>query len=464
MTSLDSLDGEGADLDRPGLLVVDDDDDIREQMRWALDFDYTVSEAADRQSAIDHQQARPCSLVTLDIGLPPAVDGNEEGFAALEALLRLDPSTKIIVITGKSDHETALGAIERGAFDFMQKPVDIEELRVIMRRALHLQRLERKLAETRSQASDGFEGILGTSGPLQKVFRTVEHVSRSSAPILILGESGTGKELVARAIHNHSSRRGGPFVAINCAALPESLLESELFGHEKGAFTGAQSRRAGHFELAEGGTLFLDELGELSLSVQVKLLRFLQELVVVRVGGRDEIKVDTRLIAATNADLKHAISAGKFREDLYYRLAIVTITMPALRERPEDILPLARAFLERDLHAEGRTPKRFSKDAERALECYPWPGNVRQLENHVRRAALMAQGAQISIEDLQLPDGAATIPVAATTLRAAREAVERELIRSTLERNAGNISRSAKELGVSRPTLHELINKYQLRR
>jgi two-component system NtrC family response regulator len=454
--------GEGQLGELPRLLIVEDDDDMREQMQWALCSDYELAQAADQASAIERQQEFKAPLVTLDLGLPPHVDGASEGFAVLEALLRLDRNAKVIVITGKSDNETAVGAIERGAFDFLHKPVDLEELRVVLRRAHYLGRLEGKLTSSKP-AARGFQGIFGGSASMQQVYATIQQVAGSSAPVLVLGESGTGKELAARAIHREGPRRDGPFVALNCAALPESLLESELFGHEKGAFTGAAQRRQGHLELAQEGTLFLDELGELPLSVQVKLLRFLQELVVVRVGGREEIKVDTRLIAATNVDLKGAIAAGKFREDLYYRLAIVTIQMPALRERPHDILPLAEAFLVRDLLAEGKVSKRFDADAKRALQSYAWPGNVRQLENHVRRAALMAEGQQVTVDDLKLPD-APQLQVAATTLRAAREAVERQLISETLLKHAGNVSRSAKELGVSRPTLHELLNKYKLRR
>jgi two-component system NtrC family response regulator len=356
--------------------------------------------------------------------------------------------------------------VERGAADFVTKPVELDELRVILRRALRLHELERKLRQAGpSVGGDGFEGMLGTSPPMRAVFRTIDQVAVSSAPVLVLGESGTGKELVARAVHERSTRSDGPFVAINCAVFSESLLESELFGHEKGAFTGAQAQRPGHFEMASGGTLFLDELGEMPLPTQVKLLRFLQELVVVRVGGREEIKVDTRLVAATQVDLKQAIAAGRFREDLYYRLAIVTIEVPPLRERRRDILPMARAFLDRDLLAESRSPKTFSSAAAIAIESYPWPGNVRQLENHVRRAALLAQGAQVTVEDLRLPSAASVESLSpGTTLRAAREATERELIRAALERHGGNVSRSAKELGISRPTLHELINKYKLRR
>ncbi len=452
-------------LQLPKLLIVEDDAEMREQMRWAFASDYEVYEAADRESALAEQQRVRAPLVTLDLGLPPNSDGFEEGFATLEALLRMDASTKVIVITGKSEEEAALGAIEHGAHHFLHKPVVLDELEVILKHALPLQRLDQTLREAHPAASQSFEGILGSSPGMRSIFDTIDQVAGSSAPVLVLGESGTGKELIARAIHRRSSRRDGPFVAINCAVFSEGLLESELFGHEKGAFTGAQTQRPGHFEVADGGTLFLDELGEMPLATQVKLLRFLQELVVVRVGGRQEIKVDTRVIAATNVDLKNSIAGGKFREDLYYRLAIVTIDVPALRDRREDILPLAQTFLERDLLAEGKAPKAFAPSAREALERYAWPGNVRQLENHVRRAALMAKGSQVTVEDLRLPTSGqfnAVRPVA-TTLRAAREATERELIRATLERHGGNISRSAKELGVSRPTLHDLVQKYKLK-
>ncbi len=450
---------------QPKLLIVEDDDEMREQMRWAFASDYEVFEASDREAAVAEQRRIRAPLVTLDLGLPPNTDGYEEGFATLEALLRLDSSTKVVVITGKSEQEAALGAVERGAHHFLNKPVDLDELLVILRHALTLQRLDQALREQRPAADGGFEGMLGTSEEMQRIFHTVEQVAASSAPVLVLGESGTGKELIARAVHRRSDRSRGPFVAINCAVFSEGVLESELFGHEKGAFTGAQTQRQGHFELADGGTLFLDELGEMPLATQVKLLRFLQEFVVVRVGGRQEIKVDARVIAATNTDLKKGIADGKFREDLYYRLAIVSIDVPALRERRNDILPLAQSFLERDLQAEGKSPRTFSAGAREALERYTWPGNVRQLENHVRRAALMSRGNQITVEDLRLPTSGqfATVAPQAVTLRAAREATERELIRSTLEKHGGNISRSAKELGVSRPTLHSLIQKHGLK-
>jgi two-component system NtrC family response regulator len=449
----------------PRLLIVEDDDEMREQMRWAFAGDYEVFEAADRDSAIAEQRRVRAPLVTLDLGLPPNTDGYEEGFSTLEALLRFDDLTKVIVITGKSEKDAALGAIERGAHHFLNKPVNIDELGIILRHALAKHGLDRTLREVHPTADGAFEGMLGTSEGMRRIFRTVEQVAASSAPVLVLGESGTGKELIARAIHRRSDRSSGPFVAINCAVFSEGVLESELFGHEKGAFTGAQTQRPGHFELADGGTLFLDELGEMPLATQVKLLRFLQEFVVVRVGGRQEIKIDARVIAATNANLKALIAKGGFREDLYYRLAIVSIEVPALRERRNDILPMAQAFLVRDLQAEGKAPRTFSASAREALERFTWPGNVRQLENHVRRAALMSCGSQVTVEDLKLPTSGQFPAVASqtTTLRAARDIAERELIRSTLERHGGNISRSARELGVSRPTLHSLIQKHGLK-
>jgi two-component system NtrC family response regulator len=433
-------------------------------MKWALVGDYDVREAGDRHQALSLQSEWAAPLVTLDMGLPPHPDLAVEGLATLESLLELHPSTKVVVITGKSDAATALGAVERGAFDYLQKPVELDDLRVILRRALHLHGLGEQLRVAQARiAEPALGGMIGQSPEMQAVFSIVKRAASSAVPVLILGESGTGKELVARAIHAASPRRGGPFVAINCSAIPESLIESELFGHEKGAFTGAQGQKKGLFEGASGGTLFLDELGELPLSAQAKLLRFLQDFMVVRVGGREEIKVDARLIAATNVDLGAAVTAKSFREDLYYRVAIVSIKLPALRERGDDTLLIAQAILDRQCQAEGKSLKGFTREAMRAIQLFPWPGNVRQLENHVKRAVVMAEGPRVTVQDLQLPP-APEAGGEGNTLRAARDAVERDLVQRTLNKHKGNVSRAAVELGISRPTLHELITKHQIKR
>lgn len=394
--------------------------------------------------------------------------------ATLTALLGIDRSIKVIIVSGQSDRENAVRAIGAGAYDFLCKPVDAEQLRLLLQRGLYVSGLEQEYRNLQNeQRPDMFEGILGSSEAMHEVFRVVRKVARSSAPILILGESGTGKEMVANAIHRSGLGEGKPFVAINCNAIPENLIESELFGYEKGAFTGAIGRKSGLIETAAGGTLFLDEIGDLPPPVQVKLLRFLQEKTIQRVGGREEIEVETRVLAATHVDLQKAIREGRFREDLFFRLAVVTCKLPPLRERQGDLLLLARDFLRRFAAQDGREGLGFSPEAETSLMGHAWPGNVRELQNRVQRAVIMAEGNRVTAEDLELeePGGGpashaaasgmgATIDVSkAGGLREARETLDRELVTQALERHRKNISAAAKDLGVSRPTFYELMNK-----
>jgi two-component system NtrC family response regulator len=440
----------------PTLLIVDDDEGIREQLKWALAREYQIVMAEDRPNALTaFRQHRPLAAL-LDLGLPPSIGDTREGFATLSEILALDPLTKIIVITGQSDKRHALEAIGQGAYDFLCKPVELDDLRVILKRVFQVAAMEREyraLQAREQQSPDAFEGMVGTSARMQDIFATIRKVAATEAPVLIMGESGTGKEMAAQAIHRRSQRKDGPFVAINCAAIPENLLESELFGHEKGSFTGAHAQRPGRIETAANGTLFLDEIGDLPLQLQVKLLRFLQEQTIERVGGRKTIQVDTRVVAATNADLQSAIASGKFREDLYYRLAVVVMRIPPLRERPGDVAVLANAFLRRFASANDREGVGFSASALAAIERHAWPGNVRELENRVKRAVIMAEGQRIAAHDLELEDR----PL--RTLKEAREEVERELILRALERHNGKIAPAATDLGISRPTFYELMEK-----
>jgi two-component system NtrC family response regulator len=453
--------------DGPKLLIVDDDDAIRTQMKWALAQDYTVLLAEDRPSALTVMKKECPLVVTLDLGLPPRPRDPEEGLQTLAELLEHNPAVKVVVITGQTEKENALQAIGQGAYDFLCKPIEIGELRGILRRALHVARLEyehRELQQQHAQEgeSGSFEGMLGGSPQMRGVFSTIRKVAPTDASVLIVGESGTGKELAARAIHQRSDRARGPFVAINCGAIPDTLLESELFGHEKGAFTGAHVQRKGRVETAQGGTLFLDEIGELPVALQVKLLRFLQERVIERVGGREAIPVDVRVIAATNVDLKKAIVEGRFREDLYYRLAVLELSLPPLRERQGDIELISGAFLQRYVAQYKKKLNGFSQQALRVLETYQWPGNIREMENRLKRAVIIAEGAKVAANDLELTP--ASDKYEGIGLKEAREAVERELVTQAITRNKGNLSRAAVELGISRPTLYELMEKLGIRK
>jgi len=440
------------------LLIVEDDEDVRTQMKWALAAECDVTLAGDRESALAELRERKPPVMILDLGLPPHPASVEEGFALLSEALAVDPFLKIVIVTGRAEKEHALKAVSGGAYDILYKPIDIGELRTILRRAHHVAALERENAALQLKADgESFEGMLGTSSRMQDVFATVRKVAGTGVPVLITGESGTGKELVAQAIHRQSQYRNGPFVVINCGAIPENLLESELFGHEKGAYTGAHMQRKGRFELADGGTLFLDEIGELSLPLQVKMLRFLQEQVIERVGGRDQIRVDVRIVAATNKDLRQAMQDGKFREDLFFRLSVVSIYLPALKERDDDVLVLAHAFLQRAVKENRKKITGFTQPAIAAIAAYEWPGNVRELENRVKRAVIMAEGRKVKPVDLELEEPAGRFE--GMTLRAARETLEREMILKVLARQKDNITRAAEELGISRPTLYELMEK-----
>jgi two-component system NtrC family response regulator len=440
------------------LLIVDDDEGIRTQVKWALVQEYTVLLAEDRSTALNLFRDQRPAVVLLDLGLPPRPAGPEEGLAALSEMLAVNPAAKVIIVSGQSEKANALQAIGAGAYDFVAKPVDLGELKIILRRTFKVASLEKEYQALKDQVkADVFEGMLGTSAVMQSIFGSIRKVATADAPVLLLGESGTGKERAALAIHRQSRRKDGPFVAINCSAIPETLLESELFGHEKGSFTGAHAQRKGRIEMASGGTLFLDEIGEIPMPLQVKLLRFLQEQRIERVGGRQEIEVDARVIAATNADLKKGMLAGSFREDLYYRLAVVVVTLPPLRDREGDVRVLAQEFLRRMAAENGRQGLSFDQEATKAMLRHPWPGNVRELENRVKRAVIMAEGKRITAADLELSN-AAGMP-AGTTLKEARENVEREMISQSLRKHGGKITSAAAELGISRPTLYELMEK-----
>jgi two-component system NtrC family response regulator len=445
------------------LLIVDDDEDIRTQMKWALGDQYEPVTAGDRADALAAFATHRPAVTLLDLGLPPRPNEPDEGLAALSAVLALDPLAKVIVVSGQGDKQNALRAVGAGAYDFLCKPVDMDELRLVLQRCVYVAELEREYrAMQRSAQADAFEEMLGASPQMQAVFDFIRKVGPTNAPVLILGESGTGKEMVAQALHRRSAQNSGPFVAINCNTIPENLLESELFGHEKGAFTGAHTQRKGHIETAAGGTLFLDEIGELPAPVQVKLLRFLQEKCFQRVGGRQEIQSDARVLAATNRNLQESVAGGKFREDLYFRLAVVVVKAPPLRERGDDILLLAKAFLHNYSVEHAKPGLTFAPDALRALNLHRWPGNVRELQNRVRRAVIMADGKRITARDLELTDTLSALPP--QSLKEARESVEREMVQDALRRHKGKVTSAALELGVSRPTLYELMERLGIAR
>lgn len=450
-------------MDNAKLLIVEDDEEIRTQMKWALAQDYDVCLAEDRQSAIEVLKRERPQVMTLDLGLPPHPREVTEGFITLSEALQLDTLTKVIVITGQTERAHALQAVGQGAYDFLCKPVQVEELKGILGRAFYIAQLEREHREWQQKASgESFAGMVGTSPQMQEVFALIGKVATTNAPVLIIGESGTGKELVAQAIHQRSVRKNGPFIAINCGAIPENLLESELFGHEKGAFTGAHVQRKGRLEAARGGTLFLDEVGELTPASQVKLLRFLQEHLIERVGGREEIFLDVRVLAATNKDLKQALASGSFREDLYYRMAVIVLSLPPLREREGDIAPLASVLLQRYAAESQKKITGFTRQALRALEGHHWPGNIRELENRLKRAVLVAEGARVTAAHLEL--ASSDDRYAGQGLHEAREAVEKEMVQRALARNKGNLTQAALELGISRPTLYELMGKLGIER
>ena len=455
----------------PKLLIVDDDEEIRTQMKWALAKDYEILLAEDRASAVEtYRSARP-TVVLLDLGLPPQPGNPEEGLAALSELLALNRLAKIIIVTGQSEKQVALRAIGLGATDFLCKPVDTEELKVLLKRCFYIADLEREHQQMHQLLhAEGFEGMLGASPAMQAVFNSVRKVATNEVPVLILGESGTGKEMAARAIHNLSSRKDGPFVAINCSAIPETLLESELFGHEKGAYTGAHVKRIGRFESANGGTLFLDEIGEINLQLQVKLLRFLQEQRIARLGGRDEIQVDTRVITATNSDLKKGIASGSFREDLYHRLNVVQFHLPALRERGQDVVLLADYFLKvfrvkMNKNATSLAPATLAK-----LMSHNWPGNVRELRNVIERALILETTREI--QPVSLPEferdhprqkGQTMLVTPGESLDEALGRLERELINHALETNGFSLTRVAESLKLTRHALRYRMQRLNMK-
>jgi two-component system NtrC family response regulator len=447
----------------PKLLIVEDDAGLQAQLKWAYE-DFEVVVAGDRSAALALLRSEMPDVVTLDLGLPPDPDGTTEGFAVLDEIMALKPDTKVIVASGHGARESALQAIARGAYDFYQKPVDIDALGHIVRRALQLHRLEdenRRLA-SRVEKDEKVLGRLITAAPeMIRVARTIERVANTNVSVMLLGASGTGKELLARGLHEASGRAKGQFVAINCAAIPENLLESELFGHEKGAFTGAVKTTPGKIEQAAGGTLFLDEVGDIPLQLQVKLLRFLQERVIERVGSRESIPVDTRIVCATHQDLETMIAEGRFREDLFYRLAEIVVRIPGLAERPGDATLLAKAFLHRYAKEMNPGVRGFAADALAAIDAWGWPGNVRELENRVKRAVIMADEKLVGAADLDLADPDEQV-ANALNLKTAREQADRKVIRHALARSEGNISSTAKMLGISRPTLYDLLKQYDL--
>ncbi|MCS6877559.1 MAG: PEP-CTERM-box response regulator transcription factor [Geminicoccaceae bacterium] len=443
------------------LLVVEDDEGLQRQLRWQL-ASFELLQARDRDEAIALLRARAPQVALLDLGLPPDPTQVSEGFRALEEMLRIRPQIRVVVMTGREGRDHALRAIALGASDFYTKPVDLETLARVLERAFFVSELEEEVRRALAEpASPALPGMVGRSPAFRAACRLIEKVAPSDASVLLLGETGTGKEVLARALHDLSPRRNGRFVAINCAAIPSTLLEAELFGFERGAFTGALKQTRGRLELAHRGTLFLDEIGDLNPELQAKLLRFLQERTLERLGGREEIRVDVRIVCATHRDLKRLMVEGRFREDLYYRIAEVEVPLPPLRERPGDAVLLARHFLDQYRTAFGRPVRDFTAAALRALDHHAWPGNVRELQNRVKRAVLLAEGAKITVADLDLATVAADDRE--LDLRFVRERAEREALARALARTGGNVSQAAALLGISRPTLYDLIRQHRLR-
>jgi len=446
---------------RGPLLIVEDDLALQKQMRWAFDKNEVVV-ASDVETAINQLRRYEPAVVTMDLGLPPSANDTTQGFELLTRILELAPHTKVIVLTGQDDHANALKAVRHGAYDFLAKPFDPELLAFTIDRAYRLHELQEENRRLLNAAKPSpFGKLLTQDEVLLRVCKTAEKVAQTTATVLLLGESGTGKELVARATHDLSARSKERFVAINCAAIPDTLLESELFGYEKGAFTGANKLTIGKIETANRGTLFLDEIGDLPLSLQAKLLRFLQERVIERVGGRDEIPIDVRILCATHQNLRSMIQAGTFREDLFFRLAEISLEIPPLRERPGDTSLLAHAFVRRYGIEFKRQDLSLRSDALSALEAYSWPGNVRELENCIKRAVIMAEVSVIGADELGLP--AVSDADQHLNLRQVRDDAERYAIQRALARANGNLSKSAELLGISRPTLYELLDKLGLR-
>jgi len=449
-----------SDTQKP-LLIVEDDPGLQRQLRWCFD-DYDVVVSGDRTDAIAQLRRHEPGVVLLDLGLPPDPGGVSEGLATLQEILTLAPATKVVIVTGDNQRSNAIRAIGTGAYDFYQKPVDSDTLALIVKRAYHVYELEHENQRLSMAAvASPLEGIIAASPGMLEACRVVEKVAPTDITTLLLGASGTGKERFAQALHQLSPRARKRLVAINCAAIPGTLLESELFGYEKGAFTGATKQTLGKIEVADGGTLFLDEIGDLPLELQSKLLRFLQERVIERLGGRSEIPVDVRIICATHQNLQELIQEGRFREDLYYRVSEITIEIPPLREREGDAALLAKTFLERFANEHSRKVRGFEAEALRAIESYPWPGNVRELESRIKRAVIMSDGPRITVSDLQLPGtNGDDLPL---NLKQAREEAEYRAVQRALNRCNNNISDAAALLGVTRPTLYSLLEKHQLK-
>ena len=443
---------------KPKILIVDDER-ILKQISWVLEPQYEVFTASNEAEALNLFEKEKPPVVTLDISLNPQDPSDLCGMRLLEGILSQEPLTRVIVVTGNNDENNVLRALRLGAFDYYSKPIGLEEIKVMIQRALHSYHLQQRLHANYRKSEQGFHGIIAKSKSMQEIFRFIELVALSDISVLICGESGTGKELVAHAIHQQSERKGNPFVVVNCGAIPENLLESELFGHEKGAFTGAHAQKRGKFELAHTGTLFLDEIGELAPSLQVKLLRFLQDRRIERVGGSQSIELDVRIIAATNRDLKRDMETNNFRKDLYYRLKVVPLDIPPLRERKEDIIPLVQYFLNKLCQEHRRPPMMVSPEAEGTLLMHRWSGNVRELENLISRAVVLSPHAVIKPRDLGFPLDHIPTDV---NLKFAKKALEMDFVRKALSQNKGIVSRAARELGISRVNLYELIQKYNI--
>ncbi len=447
----------------PQLLIVEDDLALQKQIKWSLD-QFASATADDRESALTQLRRHAPAVVTMDLGLPPDADGTEEGFKLLEQIVGAAPDTKVIVLTGQNGQANALKAIAMGAYDFLAKPFEPEMLNLTVERAFRLHELQTENARLQSMRQpDTLAGLITRDPDVLRVCRTIEKVANSGATVMLLGESGTGKEVLARGLHQSSNRRAERFVAINCAAIPENLLESELFGYEKGSFTGAAKTTLGKIETANGGTLMLDEIGDLPMPLQAKLLRFLQERVIERVGGRQEIPVDVRIVCATHQDLKQLTTEGRFREDLYYRLAEIVVNIPPLRARVGDAALLAHAFTKRFAQEQNRRNLSLSEDALRAIEAHKWPGNIRELENCIKRATIMADGSQVTADDLGLAVPAGEQDDASLDLRTVRDEAEKKAVIAALARSNGNVLRAAELLGVSRPTLYDLMHRLGLK-
>ena len=442
------------------LLIVDDDLGIQKQLKWSF-TDYEVVLAADRESAITAVRRHEPKVVTLDLGLPPDPSNASEGLAALKEILVIAPFTKVIVITGSDDRAHALQAIEIGAYDFYQKPVDSDVINTIVSRAYSVSRIEAENRALRAVYSAD-SGIIGSSEAISRLQSMVQRIAPTNITALLLGESGTGKEVTANAVHSLSDRKKKPFIAINCASIPETLLESEFFGYEKGAFTGAHKTTKGKIECAEGGTLFLDEIGDMPYNLQAKLLRFLQEKVIERLGGRQEIPVDVRVVCATNQNLEEMVKEKTFREDLFYRVSEITLNIPPLRDRDEDVIILAQFFLQKYALEYKRNIKTFSEDGLSAIKAHRWPGNIRELQNKIKSSVIMATGTQVTAFDLGFFDHENNDYELSLNLRAVREQAETLAIQKAYALSEGNMSKAADLLGITRPTLYSLIDKYSL--